>query len=173
MTLSLPSLILTCAPVCKGISPPLSIMRPVLVSRAEILAISAASAGLGPAIGFADVTIYMKRIDISCLRPQELSCYSRRRSGGGRIDSAFKIFSKGERLVEVPTPAWCCSDQVTPDEVGTTGPRAEVGMVILSHMFRCRQRSRYRLCRWRRRIVVATALMRLRVTCAAAATASP
>src|SRR6266852_6597845 len=62
MTLSLPSAILTRAPVCSGINPPLSTRRPALISRSEIFWTAASSSGEGPVIGCGEVTIYMKRI---------------------------------------------------------------------------------------------------------------
>src|SRR6266478_8622828 len=68
MTLSLPSAILTCAPVCSGISPPLSTMRPALISRSEIFWMAPSSSGEGPVIGCGEVTIYMKRIGKLLLR---------------------------------------------------------------------------------------------------------
>jgi hypothetical protein len=61
-TLSLPSVIRTCAPVATGISPPLSIMRPALISRSASLPIASIRAGVGPRVGWDEVTIYMKRM---------------------------------------------------------------------------------------------------------------
>src|SRR5712692_2078240 len=45
-----------------GINPPLSIMRPALISRSASLPIASISAGVGGPGGWDDVTIYMKRI---------------------------------------------------------------------------------------------------------------
>src|SRR5207245_5489346 len=50
------------APIETGISPPLSIMRPALISRSASLAIASIRAGVGPRMGWDEVTIYMKRI---------------------------------------------------------------------------------------------------------------
>ena len=60
-TLSLPSVMRTCAPVASGISPPLSSMRPALISRSASLCIASISSGVG-GVGWADVTMNMKRI---------------------------------------------------------------------------------------------------------------
>src|SRR5712675_3684532 len=72
MTLILRSATRTRAPVSNGISPPFSIKRPALISRSEILATASISAGVGPFIVWAEVMIYMKRMQNSCwgeLRP--------------------------------------------------------------------------------------------------------
>ena len=61
-TLSLPSVMRTCAPMATGISPPLSSMRPALISRSASLCIASISSGVGDPAGWADVTMYMKRI---------------------------------------------------------------------------------------------------------------
>src|SRR5258707_1142325 len=66
MTLSSPSATCTRAPVASGIRPPLSIIRPALISRSEILCIASISAGVGAAAGFGEVTMYMKRMQNSC-----------------------------------------------------------------------------------------------------------
>src|SRR5437879_2146051 len=52
----------TCAPIETGIRPPLSIIRPALISRSASLAIASIRAGVGPRMGWDEVTIYMKRI---------------------------------------------------------------------------------------------------------------
>ena len=51
----------TRAPVASGISPPLSIMRPALISRLASLSIASMSSGVGAA-GWAEVTMNMKRM---------------------------------------------------------------------------------------------------------------
>src|SRR6202521_2629382 len=83
----------TWAPMATGISPPLSIMRPALISRSASLPIASISAGVGGPGGWDDVTIYMKRILGTPLEasrghraPSELSRYPGRRTCPGRID---------------------------------------------------------------------------------------
>jgi hypothetical protein len=51
----------TWAPVASGISPPLSSMRPALISRSASLCIASLSLGVG-GMEWADLTINMKRI---------------------------------------------------------------------------------------------------------------
>ncbi len=62
MTLSLPSVMRTWAPIATGSSPPVSIMRPALISRSASLPIASISAGVGGRGGWDEVTIYMNRI---------------------------------------------------------------------------------------------------------------
>src|SRR3954463_14771042 len=61
-TLSCPFVIRTWAPVATGISPPLSSMRPALISRSASLCIASMSSAVGAPWGRGDVTIYMKRM---------------------------------------------------------------------------------------------------------------
>src|SRR4051812_23640402 len=68
MTLSSPSAIRTRAPVASGMRPPLSIMRPDLISRSVIFCIASINAGDGAAIGLGEVTMYMKRMQKLLLR---------------------------------------------------------------------------------------------------------
>src|SRR5579871_270396 len=62
VTESLPSATRTCAPDASGISPPLSSIRPALISRSASLPIASSRACVGPTCGCGLVTIYMKRI---------------------------------------------------------------------------------------------------------------
>src|SRR3984957_15754042 len=96
MTLSLPSAIRTCAPVATGIRPPLSSMRPALISRSASLCMASIISGGGCVEGPGCLTMYMKRIlrapsrgepPASC--PAELSRYPRRRTGPRQIDRSF------------------------------------------------------------------------------------
>jgi len=65
----LPSDILTWAPpIATGISPPLSTIRPALISRSDSLCMASIRAGVGPRIGWDEVTTYMKRIEKLPLR---------------------------------------------------------------------------------------------------------
>src|SRR5882762_549861 len=118
----------TCAPMATGISPPLSIMRPALISRSASLPIASISAGVGGRGGCEDVTIYMKRIENSCWgepRPPGLAELSRsigRRMSPGKIDMRREknqriticlITDLPNRLLPVgPTPA-----DIDPDRV--------------------------------------------------------
>src|SRR5262249_49898924 len=92
VTLSLPLAIAIRAPSRSGISPPLSIIRPALISRSVILPMASINAGVGACIGCGEVTMYMKRMKNSCFG--ELQAVSRipsrywiRRSDGSRIDT--------------------------------------------------------------------------------------
>jgi hypothetical protein len=51
----------TCAPVASGISPPLSSMRPALISRSASLPMASMNFGVGGAV-WADLTMNMKRM---------------------------------------------------------------------------------------------------------------
>ena len=62
ITLSLPSAMRTWAPVCTGISPPVSSIRPALISRSASFWMASRSFGLGGPGGWGDETMDMKRM---------------------------------------------------------------------------------------------------------------
>src|SRR5205085_8920591 len=113
VTRSLPPSIATCAPCCNGAKPPMSTIRPALISRSVSLPIASIMAGVGPFIGCEEITMDMKRMKNSCgwrvagVRPAIPSRYRERRSGGGRIDMlARKYFGyRLRRASHIAVPA--------------------------------------------------------------------